>query len=131
MPATSAPLGAATQQLLALAATFPCLARKMQLRLVNDSAPERAPVLEYSRNVPWLAADAHGIYFAPDKFAACIGPWSTGEKYCAQFLLNVWNTSYARSKRWRFDLFDFIGTCGSSSPETEAVIAWMQNPVWP
>jgi hypothetical protein len=124
-----ATLGTATKQLLFLATTLPCLARKMNVSIVAVEG-EQPQLLNYHRNVPWLEESYGLLEFNPDKFHRCIGPWSTGEIYCALFLLNVWNPSYARDKRWRFDLFNFVGTCGGGE-EVDAVIAWMKNPIWP
>lgn len=92
-----------SQYIFALINEFPCLVSKMR---------------------GWRDAE-----FDPDKFYAFTRGWSHGEKLCALFVLNVWNPGYAKQKKWKFDLFDFIGTvdAGNVAP----VLEWMQNPYWP
>lgn len=119
-------LNPATEQLLTLAATIPCLARKLGVRLVNE--PD-TPCLRYSPDVPWLV-ERHGeLAFDPDKLHRCIGPWSDGEWLCAMFLLNVWNPANAKAKRWHFNLMDFLQTADPAN--RDALIQWMHNPVFP
>ena len=95
--------GTATQTILALARTFPCL--EVKLRHYN---PEQ---------------------FDADEFHAMIGPWSSGERLCALFILNVWNPGYAKSQRWTFNLFDFVGTADPDN--RQALLDWIQTPIWP
>lgn len=92
-----------TELILALAASFPCLVDKI--------------------------AHYHPKEFEADEFHKLIGPWSSGEKLCALFILNVWNPGYAKSKGWKFDLFDFAAGCDFENKE--ALIRWLEHPLWP
>lgn len=88
--------------ILALAASFPCLADKV----ANWKGP-----------------------FDADEWMAAAGPWSSGEKKAALFVVNVWNPGYAAKQGWTFDLFD---ACDSwDTGNRSAALNWIADPVWP
>jgi len=47
----------------------------------------------------------------------------------AVWLLNVWNPSYAKSKKWNFDLFAALANLDSGN--RQAICDWLKNPIWP
>ncbi len=89
-------------------------------------------ILALIHSIPCLHEKLHDYYpdrFDADAFHRLTGPWSSGEKLCAIFVLNVWNPNGANSKGWHFNLFDFIGTADWDNKQ--AIIEWMLNPIWP
>lgn len=88
---------------LEIARSFPCLQRKIR----NWSPKE----------------------FQPDAFQALASGWSHGEQLCVLFVLNVWNSDYAKEKAWHFDFMEFAGT---ADPDSRAALSrWLANPRWP
>jgi hypothetical protein len=72
--------------------------------------------------------DARGE-FAVVKFMRDAGPWSSGEKQAARFIVTVWNPIYAKRRGWTFDL---VHACSVLDEDNRhAVIVWMQHPRWP
>lgn len=67
--------------------------------------------------------------FDAEKLYGLSARWSTGERLCVLFVLNVWNPSYAKHKRWDFNLFDFVGTADDGNKE--ALLNWISKPEWP
>jgi hypothetical protein len=67
--------------------------------------------------------------FDPDKLFSAADYWSSGERLCVLFILNVWNPGDAKSKGWDFNLFDFVGTADGGNKR--ALLNWVLNPVWP
>ncbi len=88
--------------IVALIETFPCLQGKM------ESVPQP---------------------FDGRTFARRMAPWSSGEKHCARFVLNVWNPGEWAKGATRFDLFDAIGCLDHDN--LRPIIHWMQHPKWP
>lgn len=89
-------------------------------------------ILALARSFPCLRHKLVG--WKPEKFDAdvlykCSGPWSSGEKLCVLFVLNVWNPGYAKSQGWTFNLFDFVGTADIGN--RAALQAWIDRPHWP
>jgi hypothetical protein len=93
------------EYIFALIRSFPCLAIKVR---------------------QWLDRTTE---FDPDEFYKLFEGASTGEVLCALFILNVWSSSYADLKDWRFDLFRFMACADSGN--REALLGWMANPYWP
>lgn len=89
--------------ILALAASFPCLAHKVE-------------------SFAWPRFDV-------DTWMRAAGPWSSGEKYAAAFIACVWNPGYAESKGWRFDVLEAFGTWDTGN--RRAFLNWAADPIWP
>jgi len=86
------------------------------------------------RSFPCLAIKVHrwldrATEFDPDEFHQLFERASTGEIHCALFILNVWSSSYAGSKGWRFDLMAFMSCADDGN--RKALLNWMANPFWP
>lgn len=66
----------------------------------------------------------------PLRLEASMGPWSSGERNAAQFVLQLWNGNYPGVK---FDLFDAMSTLGYN--EFQDMInflnEWNRNRWWP
>jgi hypothetical protein len=90
------------QQIFVLILTFPCLANRAQ---------------------PWLN---RATEFDPEHFHSLFARASTLESLCSRFVLNVWNTHYARAKGWNFDLYAFM-TC-ADAPSRAALLHWLRHP---
>ncbi|MGC3958137.1 MAG: hypothetical protein QM813_09425 [Verrucomicrobiota bacterium] len=115
----------ATAQLYWVAVRIPVIAHKMGLNL-----NQTGDALSYDRNAPWLVKyGSDELSFDSNKFADNLGVWSSGERYAALFLLNVWNPGYAKSQGWDFNLFDCVGTLDTAN--LRGIVAWMERPVWP
>ncbi len=93
------------QMIFALIGSFPCLAIKVR---------------------HWLA---RATEFDPDQFHQLFERASSGEVHCALFILNVWSSSYADLKGWRFDLMAFMSCADDGN--RKALLNWMANPFWP
>lgn len=93
----------ATEKILRIARSFPCLEKKLQ---------------------NW-----HPTEFDPDQFYARMDGASHVEGLCALFVLAVWNPADARTKGWEFDLFDFAGAADPGN--RRALMEWLANPDWP
>lgn len=93
------------QIIFTLIRSFPCLARKVCQRLDRATG------------------------FDPDKFYRLFECSSSGEMLCALFILNVWSSSYAESKGWRFDLMAFMSTADDGN--RKALLNWIAHPCWP
>jgi hypothetical protein len=96
-------MNTSTQYILEIARSFPCLRLKLE--------------------------DWHPIQFDPDQFFEMMGYWSTGETLCGLFVLNVWNSGYAKSKGWTFNLMDFVGTADGGNKA--ALIRRLERPMLP
>lgn len=100
-----------TEFILGLISQFPCLESKIRTEACLDRSSQ----------------DGGG--FDPDRFMRQLAGASDGERLCALFVVNVWNPPYAKSKKWNFDLFNFIGTADVRNKQP--VLKWMANPYWP
>jgi hypothetical protein len=88
--------------IMALIESFPCLQGKM------ESVPQP---------------------FDGQVFARRIRPWSSGEKHCAHFVLNVWNPGEWAKGETLFNLFDAIGCLDRGN--LRPIVEWMSSPMWP
>jgi hypothetical protein len=95
----------ANQYILSLIETFPCLRHK--------------GVVKHFAGRPFNA----------DLFLETAGPWSSGERRCALFIVNVWDAVYAKEKGWTFDLFDACSVLDDGN--RAAIIAWIKAPRFP
>lgn len=82
------------------------------------------PVLAHKLGPDWMDKD-----FDPDRFYRGMDCWSTGERLAGLFLINVWNSGYAKSKGYTFNLFDAVGTLDTAN--LRPIAEWMLAPVWP
>jgi hypothetical protein len=94
----------ASQYILSLIETFPCLREKVRGKF-NDGQ------------------------FDADHFMEAAGPWSSGERRCALFIVNVWDPVYAKEKGWTFDLIDACSVLDDGN--RAALIAWITCPRFP
>jgi hypothetical protein len=78
-------------------------------------------------NRPWT--EGGKIWFDAERLDQLSEVWSTGERQCVMFVLNVWNPAYAKHRAWEFDIFDFIGTADPGN--RQALINWLNKPIWP
>ncbi len=114
-----------TRKILLVAVKFPALRRLLHIEHEGDT-------VKFLMRPFWLANHPFQrgkVFFDPDKAAELLGKISTGEANCLLFILNVWNPGYAEEKGWRFNFFDAVA--GIDRGNRDAIIAWMQNPVWP
>jgi len=80
----------------------------------------------------WLVkryADSMELNFDPDLFFKLNRNCSDGEFYMVLFLLNVWNPSYAATKKHKFDLFAALNSLDEGN--RQAICDWLQHPIWP
>ena len=81
---------------------------------------------------PWLQPHpvrTNEFSFDPDLFKKYTRSLSDGETFMVLWILNVWNPSYARSKKWNFNLFDALGTLDNGN--RLAICDWLKQPIWP
>lgn len=98
--------------------------------LLRQPKGNHAYILALAASFPCLEHKVVGMTkFDADEWMKRSGPWSSGEKRCALFIVNVWNPGYAKSEGWHFDLFDFIG--GVDTDNRKALLMWCIDPVWP
>ena len=102
-----------TDYIFTLINSFPCLRSKVKHLNVTEPHPLRPE--EYT--------------FDADRFHRSMAGWSSGERLCGLFILNVWNPGYARNCGWTFDVIEFMSVASQSN--LEPVINWMLNPYWP
>lgn len=96
--------------ILALAASFPCLADRWQNGIGKKWGTDRTG-------------------FDIDKWLKAARPWCHGEKCAAYFVATVWNYSSAKGKKWKFD---YVDAASVMSARNLAVINnWGASPVWP
>ena len=50
----------------------------------------------------------HAGEFNPQLLSVNMRYWSHGEQQVGRFLLTLWNSSQAKKKGWRFDLFEAL-----------------------
>lgn len=98
--------------------------------LLRQPKGNHAYIIALAASFPCLEDKVAGMTsFDADEWMERSGPWSSGEKRCALFIVNVWNPGYAKSQGWDFNLFDFAG--GVDIDNRAALLAWMIDPVWP
>ena len=81
---------------------------------------------------PWLKVHpirTNEASFDPDLFRKYARSFSDGETFMVMWILNVWNPSYAKSKKWNFDLFSALGTLDDGN--RKAICDWLAHPIWP
>lgn len=91
-------------------------------------------IVELAKSFPCLEGKLTLYGIAPnnwdvDRWVEMAGPWSHCERCAALFVANVWNWSYAKSKKWRFDSVDAVSVWDAEN--REAFLLWSANPVWP
>ena len=102
---------------------------KPSRELLRNSGP-CAYILALAASFPCLAHKVEGMTtFDADDWMERTAPWSSGENRCALFVVNVWNPSYAHAKGWTFDLIDFAG--GVDADNRLPLLEWIAAPVWP
>ncbi len=102
----------------------------MGIELDHSSVVSKIKIVTCVR--PWLKAHIlrpNDLSFDPDAFFKLTRSCSEGERHMVLWLLNVWNPSYAKNKKWHFDLFDALG--GLDSENRSAIVVWLNNPQWP
>lgn len=120
-------LGTATKLLFHIAARSHCLAEQFGIELQDD---DTLKFLDVPR--PWLQPRYPGateLSFDPDLYAKTRHQCSTYTAHMRLWILNVWNPSYARSKKWKFDLMEAAG--GLDSGNLNAIAWWLKHPLWP
>lgn len=101
--------------------------------LLRTKGPEHY-IIALAESFPALRGKIEGCGITAENFDVnrlvdYSGPWSTYERTCVMFVVNVWNPGYAESQGWKFDLFDTIN--GWDKKNRTAFLAWCQSPVLP
>lgn len=93
----------ATEYILGLARSFPCL----------------EPKLRWWKPREFDAEDFHDMTRA----------WSTSERHAVSFVLTVWNPGYARDQQWTFDAVEAVSSLDSVN--RVPILQWMARPYYP
>jgi hypothetical protein len=136
-PPPKAVLSTATSMLFHVAARSHTLAELFGIEpLPRKMAGEEPRLTLYQRDRPWLTPhprrDNDGreqLTFDPDKFARKLDACSTGTHHMILFILNVWNSGYAGTKGWHFDLFKALNSLDDGN--RQAIAWWLHRPIWP
>lgn len=134
-----AKLSEATLILFHIAARSHVLAEQFGVNLISpDAKPSEEPSLVFkTMSRPWLRASGKPISpesavvmeFNPDAYALTLDACSEYTRHMRLWILNVWNSSYAKSKGWHFDLFK---AARGLDDNNRRAIAWhLRNPIQP
>jgi hypothetical protein len=131
-----AKLNTATSLLFHIAARSPLLAREFGVQPISTCRDIEEPRLQFEdRRREFIVTEegsevgSETLRFDADIFARRLDGCSSGERAMYLFILNVWNSGYAKEKGWHFDLFKALDSLDS---ENTAMIAWfLERPVWP
>jgi hypothetical protein len=119
-----------TKTLLFLAAHIRCLREDMGLDYEDTEDGQRVGFKAgFAR--PWLKVRERDgtLSFDPDVYAKTLECGSSGMVLCRKFILNVWNTSYAKEKGWTFDLFRAVRVLDSGN--IDGICYVLKSTPWP
>lgn len=133
-PATqkkAASLTKATAILFHIAARSHVLAEQFGVELISpESEPGTEPALMlYTIQRPWLTRRGGELTFDADKYAETLYQCSDYTTHMRLWILNVWNSGYAKSKGWDFNLFKALN--GLDDNNRRAIAWFLRNPIWP
>lgn len=128
-------LNKATAILFHIAARSHVLAEQFGVDLIPPDEPlkEEPPMTYRPVPRPWLKKrqgdGPDEVSFDPDEYAKTLDCCSTYTAHMRLWILNVWNSSYANGKGWKFDLFKALNGLDDGN---KAAIAWhLRNTIWP
>jgi hypothetical protein len=97
---------------------------------VNGSVPGVRILRMHRRWLTQDVAEKDKVSFDADAFAAqWLDNCSDYSRHMVLFILNVWNSGYAKNKGWTFDLFSALN--GLDQGNREAIAWWLKHPIWP
>ena len=129
-PAAKRKLSKATQILFWVAVESHSLAEQFGIEVEETDTGKRMKFLNVPR--PWLKphpANSDELSFDPDEYAKTLYNCSDYTTHMRLWILNVWNSSYARSQGWHFDLFKALN--GLDDGNHRAIAKFLQFPTWP
>lgn len=95
----------------------------------DDDLEHEPPLTFHQVDRPWLARRGDELTFDADRYAATLDYCSDYTRHMRLWILNIWNSSYAKSKGWHFDLFKALNGLDDGN---RAAIAWhLKHPIWP
>lgn len=120
----------ATQILFWVAAESHVLAEQFGVQIETGDKGDKLKFFNVPR--PWLKA--HPVHptelsFDPDEYAKTLYQCSDYTSHMRLWILNVWNSSYANSKGWHFDLFKALN--GLDDGNRRAIAHFLESPMWP
>ena len=131
-PATQkASLNKATSILFHVAARSHVLADQFGIELISPDDPLEQETALTFHDVPrpWLTLRGAELAFDADRYAKTLYECSDYTTHMRLWILNVWNSGYAKSKGWHFDLFKALN--GLDDNNRRAIAWFLQNPIWP
>lgn len=131
--AAAVTLAEETKLLFQIASNVPALCRMMGIVKGASETPGKMKVglivMQRSWLTPHPVRGGAELQFNPDVFARVLKVCSDGERHCVLWLLNVWNSTYAKGKGWNFDLFASLNCLDSEN--CIGIAEWMAYPRWP